>query len=233
MCKRGRVSDVLFSTIEPPPEFDVTGRGCLVQAKVLRLKKDLKGGEANAKEVSEALPFIEYEIHRQLLNKLKVKGMNAMFGVRMKLSVADRAIVGVATGTACFLTALPTPTTPRLLVSASSWQQNADPTYLRRSRDRLEQRVKENAAFFGVDGESVAAARAAAAAAVLPEAQSAAAAVTHEAEADFTAGNKDSCVLEVSSYLLSKCPWRHLLQLTTAVVCRFTAARPLANRGRP
>ena len=34
---------------------------------------DLKG-ENNAKEISEALPFVEYEIHRQLINKLKMKG---------------------------------------------------------------------------------------------------------------------------------------------------------------
>ena len=35
--------------------------------------RDLKG-ENNAKEISEALPFVEYEIHRQLINKLKMKG---------------------------------------------------------------------------------------------------------------------------------------------------------------
>ena len=38
------------------------------------LYRDLKG-ENNAKEISEALPFIEYEIHRQLINKLKMKGI--------------------------------------------------------------------------------------------------------------------------------------------------------------
>ena len=35
--------------------------------------RDLKG-ENNAKEISDALPFVEYEIHRQLINKLKMKG---------------------------------------------------------------------------------------------------------------------------------------------------------------
>ena len=48
-----------------------SGRGCLVQAEVLRLKKDLKG-EQNALEISHGLPFVEYEIHRQLINKMKV-----------------------------------------------------------------------------------------------------------------------------------------------------------------
>ena len=52
---------------------DPTGRGCLVQAEVLQLKKDLKG-EMNAREISNGLPFVEYEIHRQLINKMKVRG---------------------------------------------------------------------------------------------------------------------------------------------------------------
>ena len=97
LCGKGRVPDVLFSTIEPPPgQLDITGRGCLLQAKVLRLKKDLKG-EQNAKEISDALPFIEYEIHRQLMNKLKVKGMNSLFGLKTKISVGDRTIIGKQT----------------------------------------------------------------------------------------------------------------------------------------
>ena len=41
---------------------------------ILLFFRDLKG-ENNAKEISEALPFVEYEIHRQLINKLKMKGM--------------------------------------------------------------------------------------------------------------------------------------------------------------
>ena len=41
----------------------------------LQFFRDLKG-ENNAKEISEALPFVEYEIHRQLINKLKMKGMS-------------------------------------------------------------------------------------------------------------------------------------------------------------
>ncbi len=74
VCGKGRVPDVLFATIEPPSSYQVTGRGCLLQAKVLRLKRDVKA-EHNAKEISDALPFIEYEIHRQLINKLKVSCM--------------------------------------------------------------------------------------------------------------------------------------------------------------
>ena len=56
----------------------------MLQAKYLCLKKDLKG-ENNAKEISDKLPFIEYDLHRQLINKLKVKGMNGLFGLTTKL----------------------------------------------------------------------------------------------------------------------------------------------------
>ena len=96
----------MFSTIEPPvDQLSMIGRGCILQGKVIKVKKDLKG-ESNAKEISDALPFIEYEIHRQLINKLKVKGMNAIFGLKMSLSLSDRVLVATAMGTAVHLTAL-------------------------------------------------------------------------------------------------------------------------------
>lgn len=66
-------------------------------------------GENNAREVSDALPFVEYEIHRQLLNKLRVKGMNALFGLKINIALNDRTIVAVATATGFFVAALPSP----------------------------------------------------------------------------------------------------------------------------
>ena len=81
-AKNAFVPDVMFTTIEPPvDQLLMVGRGCVLQAKVIRLKKDLKG-ENNAKEISDALPFIEYEIHRQLINKLKVKGIVKMLHLK-------------------------------------------------------------------------------------------------------------------------------------------------------
>ena len=66
-------------------------------------KKDLKG-EQNAKEISDSLPFIEYELHRQLFNKLKVKGMNAIFGLKTSFSMSDRVMVATATDTNIYIT---------------------------------------------------------------------------------------------------------------------------------
>ena len=68
-------------------QLGIAGRGCLLLAKVLRVKKDLKG-ESNAKEISDALPFIEYELHRQLLNKLKGQAHD-MFSRIFKLQIYD------------------------------------------------------------------------------------------------------------------------------------------------
>lgn len=37
--------------------------------------------------MSQALPFLEYELHRQLMLKLRVAGMNAVFSLRSQLQV--------------------------------------------------------------------------------------------------------------------------------------------------
>ena len=128
-------------------------------------------------------------IHRQLINKLKVKGMNALFGLKTKLSIGDRAIVGTATATACYLSVLPAPTPPRLTCS-SSWQN--DPQHLQRTKKRLEERIAENEKYYGiVKGENEAANG-------VDQHQDGH--EEEELEADFTAGNKDTCVLEVSEF---------------------------------
>lgn len=63
----------------------IRGTGTLLQTFVCRNKRELKG-EMNAKEISDGLPFLEYELHSQLLNKLRVKGMNAIFGLKVNIS---------------------------------------------------------------------------------------------------------------------------------------------------
>lgn len=57
-------------------------------------------GEQNATIVSEAIPFLEYDLHRQLMYKLKLMGMNAAFGLKFQLSISESLIVGVASATA-------------------------------------------------------------------------------------------------------------------------------------
>jgi len=114
VCRKGKVPDVLIGTIEPPAGMGVTGHGCLIQARLCRPKRDESRGDQQAKEVSDGLPFLEYELHRQLIHKLRIKGMNAIFGLKVQVSVGEKHMVGLATGTAVFLSALPAPTLPML-----------------------------------------------------------------------------------------------------------------------
>ncbi|KAJ2336232.1 hypothetical protein GGI00_000946 [Coemansia sp. RSA 2681] len=66
-------------------------------------------GEAYAAHISDALPFVHYDLHRQLLYKLSVHGMNAIFGLKYQFSIGEDMIIAVATGTAVYVTGLPTP----------------------------------------------------------------------------------------------------------------------------
>ncbi|XP_054632049.1 C2 domain-containing protein 5 isoform X16 [Dunckerocampus dactyliophorus] len=108
LCRRQKVPDVLFTTIDLPPEAAVTGKGCLIQARLCRLKKRAQG-EVNATAISNLLPFMEYELHTQLMNKLKLRNMNALFGLHIQISVGENMLLGLASATGVYLTALPAP----------------------------------------------------------------------------------------------------------------------------
>ncbi|XP_067276121.1 C2 domain-containing protein 5 isoform X6 [Pseudorasbora parva] len=107
-CRRCKVPDVLFTTIDLPTDANVTGKGCLIQARLCRTKKKAQG-EGNAMAISNLLPFLEYELHTQLMNKLKLRGMNALFGLRIQISVGETMLLGLASATGVYLTALPSP----------------------------------------------------------------------------------------------------------------------------
>lgn len=113
ICKSSKVPDVLLLTIEPPQNMNIASVGTLVQARVCRIKRDLHG-ETSAKEIGDALPFLEYELHRQLFSKLKFKGMNCLFNLSIVISVGENMITGIATGTGCFVIGLPTPDPPQI-----------------------------------------------------------------------------------------------------------------------
>ena len=188
MCKNGKVPDVLLSTMEPPERIPVTGRGCLVQAYVCRPKRDTKG-ELNAKEISDGLPFLEYELHRMLLNKLKVKGMNAIFGLKVQVSIGERMLVGLATGTAMFLSPLPSPPVPTI-TAGNSW---SDERRLLEVQRTLAETVKRNREIYQlkpfVEGD-------------VPTNGRCNQSDTEDSEddlpdLDLAVGNKDTCVMEV------------------------------------
>lgn len=143
ICRRGKVPDILFTTIELPDGIPITGRGCVVQATVCRPKRDLRG-ELNAKEISDGLPFLEYELHSLLLNKIKVKSMNALFGLRVQVCIGERLLIGMATGTAVYLTPLPTPAVPKV-TAGNSWNNEQRLVDMQKS---LIETVKKNREFY-------------------------------------------------------------------------------------
>ena len=121
----------------------MTGRGCFIQATVCKAKKDLRG-ELNAKEISDCLPFLEYELHSLLLNKLRVRGMNAVFGLKVQVSVGERFIIGMAVGTAVYLTALPAPSLPQI-ATGNSWTNEEQLAEIQKG---LVETVKKNMEFY-------------------------------------------------------------------------------------
>lgn len=67
--------------------------------RLCRTKKKAQG-EGNATAISNLLPFLEYELHTQLMNKLKLRSMNALFGLRIQISVGENMLLGLAVRTA-------------------------------------------------------------------------------------------------------------------------------------
>lgn len=112
--RKGKVPEILLATVEIPDDLDIVGRGCLLHAQTCRWKKDLKS-EANAREISDGLPFLEYDLQRLLVNKLKAKGMNAIFGLKITVAIGEKMMAMIGTGTGVYLPALPSPQPPKIV----------------------------------------------------------------------------------------------------------------------
>ncbi|CAH0479305.1 unnamed protein product [Peronospora belbahrii] len=113
VCGNKWVPEMMIASIEPPAGLAMVGKGAFIQARVCRQRR--KGtGDVNATIVSNALPFLEYELYRQLIVKMKVLGVNAVFAFNSQIQVGGSLIVGVITGTGLYLPALPPPPTLRI-----------------------------------------------------------------------------------------------------------------------
>ena len=71
------------------------------------------------------LNLIEYELHRLLINKLKVKGMNGIFRLNVQVSIGDKIMSLIATGTAVFLSALHPPIVPKI-VAGNAFNESSE-----------------------------------------------------------------------------------------------------------
>ena len=76
-------------------------------------------GDTRAIYVSESIPFCQYDIHRQLTHKLRIYGLNAIFGLKIHFSVGESLMTAVATGTAVYVRGLPAPPALKVLRNLS------------------------------------------------------------------------------------------------------------------
>uniref|UniRef100_A0A5K4ENE1 C2 domain-containing protein n=1 Tax=Schistosoma mansoni TaxID=6183 RepID=A0A5K4ENE1_SCHMA len=145
ICKAANVPDLLFSSSDFPPELVIIGNPALVQARVCRSKKDTKG-EVAASELSEILPFIDYELHYRLMQKLRLRNMNGLFGLRYRIAVGEYMIAAIATGTGVYIGALPSPPPPRIIPSlqVSSSAIPEDRCGYERLRRRIDDYLKKS-----------------------------------------------------------------------------------------
>lgn len=148
MCLRGKVPEVLIATIEPIDSIPNIGKGCFIESHVSRPLKDLRG-ETIAKEISDGLPFLEYELHRLLVNKLKIRGMNAIFSLKIRITVGEKMLVGIATGTAIYLSSLPTPDLPVLVTDRVS-----DEKIVADLQEMLKETVKKNREIYQIQDDN-------------------------------------------------------------------------------
>lgn len=109
-CQRRLVPQVLLSTAQLPDTYRASllegAPAGMLQSIVCRAKR-VASGEGNAELVSDAIPFLEYDLHRQLLCRMRLHGFNAVFGLRLHLEISVGLIVLYAFGTGYFVPALP------------------------------------------------------------------------------------------------------------------------------
>lgn len=81
-CDQDYVPEIIISTIDPPEGLNVIGPPQMIEERICRWK-DKRRREKQAMYVSEQIFFIEYQLHSNLINKLKFLGKNSIFSLRI------------------------------------------------------------------------------------------------------------------------------------------------------
>ncbi|TGZ58194.1 hypothetical protein CRM22_009700 [Opisthorchis felineus] len=152
MCNAAPVPDVLLSSADFPAELLLTGKPSLIQARVCRSKKDVKG-EVAANELSELLPFMEYELHYRLLQQLRLRRMNAIFGLRFRITIGEYFIATIATGTGVFASSLPSPPLPKIPHIRTPTSSVNDRLFRARLQKQLKDYIHKSHCLFGLGGQ--------------------------------------------------------------------------------
>ncbi|CRG98795.1 conserved Plasmodium protein, unknown function [Plasmodium relictum] len=98
MCNEAFVPKIFISSSNIPEDLAIIGNGFLISAFVVYpLKKHY--GEYLASEISEILPFLELNLHKQIICKLLVNGFNSIFDYNLKLCFNHNYLFGFCHGT--------------------------------------------------------------------------------------------------------------------------------------
>ncbi|KAJ8711594.1 hypothetical protein PYW08_008548 [Mythimna loreyi] len=116
-CRRSRVPAVLLATCAKPNKLTSYAKAVTLTAVAARVRRAPPTSEPGARDISDQLPFLEYELHKLLLAKLRMQGANALFSLQTQISIGERCVMALASGTACRLAALPPPAPPRIKAS--------------------------------------------------------------------------------------------------------------------
>ncbi|CAB3233841.1 unnamed protein product [Arctia plantaginis] len=116
-CRRARVPTVLLATCAKPNKLTSQAKAVTLTAVASRVRRAPPTSEPGARDISDQLPFLEYELHKLLLAKLRMQGANALFSLQTQIAIGERCVMALASGTAVRLSALPPPTPPRIKAS--------------------------------------------------------------------------------------------------------------------
>ncbi|CAG9132687.1 unnamed protein product [Plutella xylostella] len=116
-CRRARVPSVLLATCAKPNRLTSHSKAITLTAVAARARRAPPQSEPGARDISDQLPFLEYELHKLLLAKLRMQGANAIFNLQTQIAIGERCVMALASGTAVRLAALPPPTPPRIKAS--------------------------------------------------------------------------------------------------------------------
>lgn len=150
VCGNGLVPDIIMSSIQPLPEIETIGQGTLLRAVVTRPHKKCNG-EISAKMISDYLPFMEYELNRQLVGKLKLKGMNMLYGLRIQISIGENLLTGLAEATACKVAALPDTCVPKILSEKLHEKTEAELEEIEKLTTLFTNELNENRKFYNLN----------------------------------------------------------------------------------
>ncbi|CAH2054895.1 unnamed protein product, partial [Iphiclides podalirius] len=118
-CRRARVPTVLLATCAKPSRLVAYSKAVTLTAVAARVRRAPPAAEPGARDISDQLPFLEYELHKLLLAKLRMQGANAIFSLQTQIAIGERCVMALASGTALRLAALPAPTPPTIKASES------------------------------------------------------------------------------------------------------------------